>query len=80
MRVTSEIICPFCDCGETVTLTDEGFQATTVQVGGCSKLRADGFESATWAKSYGLGFRSASASDAPVRHRSGLVRFGGLTW
>lgn len=49
MSQTFQVSCP-CECGEEVTATDEGFQATSVEVAACSTASARGVASWTLRK------------------------------
>lgn len=69
MNITTRILCP-CKCGETVTMTDAGFSATTVEVTGCS---TSGALSLTFRKSAALDFESVATPS--LRHQDGLVVF-----
>lgn len=71
---TFTAICP-CGCGDTVTATDEGFHATTVRVELCPTQRAT-----APAFIAGADIRKSAVVQAvapTLRHRDGLVTFGG---
>lgn len=66
--ITTQILCP-CGCEESVSMTDKGFSATTVEIAPCSTLPCR----QVFGKSDALGFQPAVPT--AVRHIDGLVVF-----
>ncbi len=65
-------ICP-CGCGQSVEVAFGDFASTTVAVAACSRQRSAGITHYTVRKSAA----PAAAVEPVVRHRAGLVAFGG---